>query len=134
MRSFKQAELAMVQVHHVAGRLRMTLPQLKDQRKLAAQVERSLAALDGVSLVQANVFTGSVTLHYDRHRLECDRLYAAIRRVVSGLGIADPPAPPPARMTTRGGMDGSAVVDKLVDQLIEKCVERAALALLGVLL
>lgn len=52
-------------VHHVPGRLRIRIPQIKRQAHKARHVTTLLASRGGFDRVEANVSTGSVTVYYD---------------------------------------------------------------------
>ena len=51
--------------HYLPGRVRVRLPRLKGNASLAGEVERTLAALQGVSHVETSTTTGSVLVLYE---------------------------------------------------------------------
>lgn len=64
--------------HHIPGRLRVRIPQVKRNEALAEAVQRRLAGLPGVTSTRANVVTGSVTVTYDPAAVTGDSLIGAL--------------------------------------------------------
>jgi Heavy metal associated domain 2 len=56
-------------VHYLPGRVRVKLPRLKGNASLAGEVERTLAALQGIHHVETSTTTGSVLVLYEPHLL-----------------------------------------------------------------
>jgi Heavy metal associated domain 2 len=52
-------------VHYLPGRVRVKLPRLKGNASLAGEVERTLAALQGVCHVETSTTTGSVLVLFE---------------------------------------------------------------------
>jgi hypothetical protein len=52
-------------VHYLPGRVRVKLPRLKGNASLAGEVERALAALQGIDHVETSTTTGSVLVLYE---------------------------------------------------------------------
>ncbi len=66
--------------HHVPGRLRICLPELRRNPKSAAQVRGELAAIDGVRSVYASTVSGNIIVRYDENRLDPCVLADVLRR------------------------------------------------------
>jgi hypothetical protein len=52
-------------LHDVPGRLRIKIPELRRNPRLAMELDRLLNSLFGVESIEANTVTGSVTVRYD---------------------------------------------------------------------
>jgi hypothetical protein len=76
-------------VHHLPGRVRVKLPRLKGNTSLAGEVERALAALQGVCHVETSTTTGSVLVLYEPRLLTSLDLEAvgALRELAHTLGL-----------------------------------------------
>jgi hypothetical protein len=81
---------AMQIVHYLPGRVRVKLPRLKGSASLAAEVERTLAALEGVCHVETSTTTGSVLVLYEPRLLASLDLEAvgALRELAHMLGLS----------------------------------------------
>jgi len=64
--------------HHIPGRLRVRIPQVKRNEAAAQAVQRRLTGLPGVTSARANVVTGSVTVTYDPQAISGDDLVGAL--------------------------------------------------------
>jgi copper chaperone CopZ len=65
--------------HHVPGRLRVKLPDLKRDPAAAERVERLLKELTGVTAVKVTPLTGSVVVLYDSGQTAHDRILALLQ-------------------------------------------------------
>src|SRR5436305_6571303 len=52
-------------VHHVPGRLRVRVPELKNCAPKAVALESRLSAISGITEVECRIVTGSVIVYYD---------------------------------------------------------------------
>lgn len=52
-------------IHHVPGRARFKVPNLRRDPSLAAEVTEKITALDGIVRVEVNRHAASVVVHYD---------------------------------------------------------------------
>ncbi|NVK18482.1 MAG: hypothetical protein HWE30_07310 [Methylocystaceae bacterium] len=52
-------------VHHIPGRARFKLPQLKHDAALLGHIEVHLVSIKGIKNIQANAKAGSLVIHYD---------------------------------------------------------------------
>lgn len=52
-------------MHHVPGRLRVKIPQIRYRPHTAQAAIMLLSGIDGVDEVKANTVTGSLVVHYD---------------------------------------------------------------------
>ena len=60
-------------VHHVPGRLRIRIPSLRNNPTRAEEV-KALLNVAGTHKIKVNSLTGSVVIHFDRHRVSADNL------------------------------------------------------------
>ncbi len=65
--------------HHVPGRLRVKLPDLKRDPAAAERVERLLKEIPGVTAVKVTPLTGSVVVLYDSGQTAHDRILALLQ-------------------------------------------------------
>lgn len=117
-------------IQHMPGRLRLKFPQLKNRPDLADAAIKAIRRLQGIRLVQANVFTGSLLIHYDV-RGGKQGLLAAIDEINRGLGLESSPAVRPVRASPSLG---DQVIDRLIRIAIGKALQGSRLAFLSVLL
>ena len=122
----------------------MRTAALKKNGPRAAQVVESLRKLPAVTSAEANLLTGSVTIHYDRTKADLGTLELALREhcgvsadpLPDARALLSTPAPSPAALRRN---DPRAKVLHTVARtaalfLVEKAVEQALLALLAGLL
>lgn len=112
-------------IHHIAGRLRLKLAQIRRNPRRASEIRAAVCRIDGVISAEANVVTGSLLIHYEAARIDGHAIVLAMKEagwLASAFGAA-----PAAPMRP-------AVTGKMLDTLAEKLIERSAIALLGALL
>jgi copper chaperone CopZ len=68
-------------VHSSSGRLRVQLPLFRRKPRIAAAVESTVAAVEGVTSVSANTVTGSIIITYDHRALSPARLWEELARL-----------------------------------------------------
>ena len=66
-------------VHHVPGRLRVRVPQVKRSPKESRRVQDHLKDLMGVENVSVNPITGSVLVTYDQNRIDSSEILGHLR-------------------------------------------------------
>ncbi len=119
----------MIYLHHVPGRLRVRSAKVKRDAARAAELERWLRSIPGVTGVFLSVLTGSVLIHYDVRIADGGGLVTLLR----DEGWIGAPAPRPARP---GRPAGSAAfrhllppkkVQRLLAEAILKAVAEAAI-------
>jgi hypothetical protein len=128
----------MIYVHHVPGRLRIRLHQLKANVLAAQAACEALRPLPGVTHVDSNPATGSVTIRYNR----CESALHEVWRVLHHEGLVASPVPDlgvpietePARGVTTGSRLISSATEAAIGFLVEKLIERSAIALIGALI
>ncbi len=122
-------------VHHVPGRLRIKVPQLKRNNNRAADLESLLANQDGILGSEINVLTGSVVINYDRSVCSAEQIMTAMRaerHLAAEAQLAKKPA--------KDGISGSVanvgdnIAKALMGFVVEKALERSATALIGAIL
>jgi copper chaperone CopZ len=123
------------QVHHVPGRLRLRIAAVKRNPGRAKVVEDLIEGRPGITSVDANTLTGSVTVIYDTDAITPTEILGILRDrgfvVAGGTEVAQVGGPDPdAAITTEVG-DFLAKI--LVGAVLEKVVERSALALIAAL-
>ena len=111
-------------VHHIEGRLRIRLPELKSSPHNITEIAQAISTIFGVRSVQIKPLTGSVVIHYDHARTDLPALRAALGQVLQCQTLPLPPAP----------NAGTAVADKVLSTVLEKLIERSAMALVGALI
>jgi hypothetical protein len=86
-------------VHAIPGRVRLHVPALKGNRALARAACDELRAREAILEVRANPVTGSLTIHYDRHRAPTlGRFHQLIEPVQALFPDADGPSPTRPRL------------------------------------
>lgn len=118
-------------LHHVPGRIRVSLAALKRNRSAAAPLSSKLLELGGVRSASVNVWSGSVTVHYDRNRFETESFWSTLRE----LGHIDQTvrrAPSPAANDMTGAATAAmkAIEETLVTAALEHFFGRSAGALI----
>jgi copper chaperone CopZ len=114
-------------IHHVAGRLRLKLPQMWRDPRRAQEIQSATCRIEGVTSVEANVVTGSLLIRYDAHKVDAETIMSAMAE----MGLLSAPT------RARGSQNRSTpspLADKVVDVLVEKLIERSTIALVGALL
>ena len=125
----------MTSVHHIAGRLRLKFPELKNRRDLSHAVEKAIRALPMVRLAQVNVVTGSLLIHYYARGTQQTILLQSIQDILAnqfGLRLPDKHAGKSTANVSRS--DSNVLAERLTEMIVEKMMERSALALLGLLI
>jgi hypothetical protein len=117
-------------VHHLAGRLRLRLPELERDAALSRSVEQAMRALPDVRLAQVNPVTGSLLIHYEVRGAREAALLRAIEAACARLRLPAPAVSHPGQRAPRR----CAAFDALLERTLQRCMERAALALVGALL
>ena len=112
-------------VHHVPGRLRIRIPEIKRNEANARTFTAKVIAIPGVRSAEANMLTGSLLVHYDTRCAMPDH-------VLSVLGIE--PASPEPRAIGDSGRLGREVASAVLWYAAEKAIERAVPLMLGALL
>lgn len=107
-------------VHSSSGRLRVQLPLFRRKPRIAAAVETTVAAIEGVTSVSANTVTGSVIIAYDHRALSPAALWEELAR----LGYVERSSTPPARPPSSESF--GTIPERLVD-----CFGRAFLQVLA---
>jgi copper chaperone CopZ len=114
-------------IQHVAGRLRLKLPQMRKDPQRAQEIQSAACRISGVISVDANIVTGSLLVRYDKRRVDAERIVSSMAE----MGLLS------AQVRTRAAQprpEASPLADKVVGVLVEKLIERSAIALMGALL
>lgn len=111
-------------VHHVPGRLRIRIPELKRNPALARVVTEKVRRFDGIQTVEASVVTGSLLVFYDLGRTDFNTLCGA-------LGVEGEPAP--RRSIASESRLGGKIVNAVFWYALEKAIERSLPLVLGAL-
>ena len=72
-------------VHHVPGRLRVRIPQLKQYPRRIEKVRKAFACIGGIDCIEHKRTTGSVVVHYDPELMDDSR----ILNILSYNGLFD---------------------------------------------
>ncbi len=114
-------------LHHLPGRLRLWLPQIRKSPQGAQRAEATLVALAGVLSVRTSLITGSVLINYHPAVTQHQAILAHLEWAGYALSVA------PAGWPGHTGPAG-ATIDRITDALVEKALERSAVALLAAFL
>lgn len=118
-------------VHHVPGRLRIKLPELKRNPQLAAAIETTVLNMPGVVGARINAVTGSLLVHYDgRLTTQSDLLHAL--PLPRAAGDRCPVCAGSA--TTAADSATAGLGTKVLGMAVEKALEHSARVMLGALL
>lgn len=119
-------------MHHVPGRVRFKLLQLKGQARRAEEVEKAVRQMKGVRSIEANTVTGSLLIHYDVTEVESYVFLDGMKKTLLQFGAMSSSC---AQLNASSCFTaGGVVTDKLVGALLEKLIERSAVAIVGALL
>lgn len=121
-------------IHHIAGRLRLKLSQLKNQPARARRVEAAIRQVESVSFVEASTLSGNLLIRYRAVGAERDALLAAIERALRGMGFSAEPSQRDFSKTSPVAVAAGLLAEQLLKVAVQKCLERCGLGLLGVLL
>jgi hypothetical protein len=69
----------LLQFHHVPGRLRVSLRALRRNAQAVVPLQEALLAIPGVKSASITLAIGSITIHYEKDRLELDDFWATLR-------------------------------------------------------
>ncbi len=92
-------------VHAIPGRIRVKIPQVKDDTELARAIPEWLVGVPGIERVETSALTGSVLVLYDRDRLSPEALGGMLPALLPGVdlrgidvaqALSGPPSPPSA--------------------------------------
>lgn len=106
-------------VHHVPGRLRVRVPELKHCAPKAAALRSELSAIAGITEVECHVVTGSVIVYYKPESTDL----TMVRRL---LGCQQADVQPPVETQA-----SSKVTRAILMFALEKAIERAVPALIA---
>jgi copper chaperone CopZ len=111
-------------IHHVAGRVRLKMPQMRKDPRRAQEIQSAACRISGVTSVDANIVTGSLLVRYDKHQVDV----ATIMRSMAEMGLLSAPV---RSRAPQQRPEASPLTDKVVGVLVEKLIERSAIALVG---
>jgi cation transport ATPase len=116
-------------VHHVPGRLRVKVPGMKRNPRIADAVQDLLAHVDGVRTSEVNLAVGCVRIRYDMAATDADSVLTAMDQ--AGFLCHDPSflERRPQTATRAGQMLGRALFGVFVDQTLQRSLN----TLVGVL-
>ncbi len=110
-------------VHHVPGRLRVRVPELKNCARKAAALELELSAISGITDVECRILTGSVIVYYDPGSTDLTLIHDLLN-----CRMTDPE---PLAIEARAS---SKVARAVLMFALEKAIERAVPALIATVL
>ena len=102
-------------VHHVPGRLRVRVPELKNCAPKAAAIEAELRAITGITAIECRILTGSVILYYKPGSTDLASLHKL-------LGCPTTDAQPRAVEARVSSKVARAVLMFALDKAIERAV------------
>jgi len=115
-------------VHHIPGRVRFKLTQLKNDASLLGHIESHLMKLPGIKNIQANVKAGSFVVHYDVAVVSLNQIE---ENLIAGGFLYHPHVDKSEKRATKdlppivnqvSGAFGRAVVHALLERAITKGV------------
>jgi Heavy metal associated domain 2 len=117
--------------HFVPGRLRLKIPELRNQRR-AAETAAEIRAMPAVTKVIANPATGSLTINYDRRELVISDLWEKLsaKGYVSGLC----PQPVGAKAASVDGGSTQRFAPTILAALFDALIQQSAQVLVRELL
>jgi hypothetical protein len=74
-------------VHAIPGRIRVKLPQIKDDPELARAIPEWFVGVPGIQRVETSALTGSVLLLYDPDRLSPEALGGMLPTLLPGVDL-----------------------------------------------
>lgn len=118
-------------IHHVPGRLRVKMLQLKRNEAKAAEVCKLLACTDGVSNCEVKTLTGSVVISYDADLTNSKKLVSLLKEhgYIAEIATVDNGKSDQRMANTVG-----AVTENVGKALLGFAVERSTVALIGAIL
>jgi hypothetical protein len=133
-------------IHHTTRRLRVRIPALKANAKVAQELQAAMLELTGVASVEINLLTGSVLVHHDGERSTLERvcgfmerrgLWPAADRTATKVGnscsLCAPALQPASRIGGNrppGEKVAEAVVKHLLDGVLERLIASTLIGLL----
>src|SRR6202163_595108 len=66
------------EIHHVRGRLRVRMPELKRNEAKAQALQHAIAAERGIRSVEVNLLTGSLLVYFDPKLISAEDVLATI--------------------------------------------------------
>ena len=118
----------MFYIHNVPGRLRIRSEAIRKDPSAANSVKISLSSMPGIGVVDINLVTSSVLIHYNKEKVN----YRDIVSLLEGSGHFDQP-----RVLTNGGKYlndlgiGKTMFKTLTSVLIGKALADTPLSILG---
>lgn len=73
-------------IHDIPGRLRVKSPLLKNNTNAEFELRKALSTLEGLGVVETNLITGSILIHYNAKKLNKND----ILRLLINRGYFDP--------------------------------------------
>jgi hypothetical protein len=119
-------------IHDIPGRLRIKSPVLKNNQKAEFELRKALSTLEGIGVVETNLITGSILIHYNPKRINKND----ILRLLINKGYFDP-----TRAVTNDEYikktvekTGNFVVKSFVGTVIDSSLENTPLRFISVIL
>ncbi|NMC75336.1 MAG: cation transporter [Geobacteraceae bacterium] len=118
--------------HHVPGRLRVRIPGLKGNTRLAAKVEESLRTCSGVEDISINPVTGSVVIRYNRDATHSRNILLYLTE--KGFIDMEKAVPSGQYMNKSAEKMGETIGKAVFSACVEKVFENSAFSLLAALI
>jgi len=67
-------------IHYVPGRIRIQTPKLHENAGNAAQFEKFMKAIKGVTAVETHVVTGSAIIHFNEKTINCEQVIGILEK------------------------------------------------------
>jgi Heavy metal associated domain 2 len=127
-------------VHHVRGRIRIHVPELKGCEPKAASLSSAIAATPGVTRVECRTVTGSVIVHYQSGSTDLEGLLrllgcpGSVPAIDTAGTVNRQPRQQATAMPKRDNELAAKVMRAILWFALEKAAERALPALLAAVL
>jgi len=115
-------------IHHIPGRVRVRMPELKANAKGAQEFQAVTQQIPGVASVEINLLTGSVLVHYDGASATAELLHGLLQRRGAW------PASEVADKSVIGPLIGQEVFKIALRYVLDVTIEHVVTATLAVLL
>jgi len=76
----KEEKIMSYYVHQIPGRLRLRIPELKKNPRIARDIQELLEDLPGINSSSANTVTGSIIAHYDPQLINAEAIINVLAR------------------------------------------------------
>lgn len=119
-------------IHDIPGRLRIKTPLLKNNPNAEIDIRKALSTLEGIGVVETNLITGSILIHYNTKKLQKQDIV----RVLTNKGYFDPSKAITNDEYIKSTVEktGKFVVKSFVGSVIDSSLEETPLRFIAALI